>query len=162
MIPTRIERDPLSFRISLSVLVLSKDGHSFLVMLHVSMDFHLRFASLVAKFPASSLSMQGGMLTERSVSSSKSVEPFLASSSAFSLPGIPSCPGTQQSDTLCCIPRQHLTSFDLISVAVIAFIAAWLSIKKVIPSCGIAFTADSRAAAVTAKTSAWKTLLVVW
>ena len=71
----------------------------------------------------------------------------------------------QQSDTLCCVPRtlsssrQHFTSFDLISVAVIAFIAAWLSIKKVIPSCGIALTADSRAAVVTAKTSAWKTLL---
>ena len=61
MIPTRIERDPLFFRISLSVLVLSKDGHSFLVMLHVSMDFHLRFASLMANFPASSLSVQGGL-----------------------------------------------------------------------------------------------------
>ena len=117
------------------------------------------FASFMAIFPASSLSAQGGMFTSCSACLEVAAKPSLANSSAFSLPGIPSCPGTQQSDTLCCIPRtvsssrQHFTSFDFISIAVIAFIAAWLSIKKVIPSCGISLTADSLAAVATAKTS---------
>ena len=46
---------------------------------------------------------------------------FFPVSSLSAQGGIPSCPGNQQSDALCCVPatisssRQHCTSFDFIS-----------------------------------------------
>ena len=94
--PTRMERDFLSSRISLSVLPLSKDGHSFLVITQESKEVHLVFASCMAIFPTSSLSAQGGMFTSGSACLEMAAEPSLANSSAFSLPGIPSCPGTSR------------------------------------------------------------------